>query len=165
MTRAVRRAPLPEDSLLARHARPGDHTDCYTADVPGEVSLADYVEAFYCSRGFLPERFALALIGRGATSADARALARGDADRFAAWHELARGECEVLLLDFLGRTCSWLAVKPLATGTRLCFGTGIVRRDGDRPRARAENAAFRALLPFHAGYSRVLLGAAARRLA
>ena len=165
MTRAVRRSPLPQDSLLARHARPGDHTDCYTAEVPEEVGLAALVEAFYCSRGFLPERLVLALVGRGGTRADARALARGEADRFAAWRVLARGERELLLLDVLGRTCSWLAVEPLAAGTRLCFGTGIIRRDRDRPGARAENAAFDALLPFHAAYARVLLGAAARRLA
>ena len=161
---AIRARPLPPDSLLARHSRPGDHTDCYTIEVPGTVGLAAFVEAFYTSRGLRPERLVLALIGRGADDADARSLAGGEADRFAAWRVEARTERELLLIDFLGRTRSWLAVEPLdGGGTRLCFGSGILRREGDGPGDRAERGLFRALLPGHALYSRLLLGAAARR--
>ena len=47
--------------------------------MPGAVGLAAYVEAFYCSRGFLPERLILYCIGRGATPADARGGAAADA--------------------------------------------------------------------------------------
>lgn len=155
---AIRACPLPADSLLARHSRPGDHTDCYTVDVPGAVGLEAFVEAFYTSRGFLPERWVLTLVGRGATRADARRLARAETDRFAAWRVEDRTDRELLLQDYLGRTRSWLAVEPLAAGgTRLCFGSGIMwRGKGD--------GLFRALLGFHAVYSRVLLWAAVRGL-
>ena len=158
MTPAIHARPLPPDSLLARHSAPGDHTDCYACEVPGEVALAGFVEALYCSRGFLPERLFLYLLGRGASPADARRLARGESEAFAAWRVLARTERELLLEDWLGRTRSWLMAEPLAGGgTRLCFGSGVMwRGKGDR--------LFRALLPGHAIYSRVLLRAAAGRL-
>ena len=158
MKPAIHARPLPPDSLLARNARAGDHTDCYACEVPGAVTLAALVEAFYCSRAFVPERLVLYLLGRGATPADARRLAAGESERFAAWRVLARTERELLLEDFLGRTRSWLMAEPLAGGgTRLCFGSGIRwRGKGDAP--------FRALLGFHAVYSRVLLRAAAGRL-
>ncbi|HEY6814280.1 MAG TPA: hypothetical protein VI168_01955 [Croceibacterium sp.] len=152
---AIRARPLPPDSLLARHSRAGDHTDCYACEVPGAVPLAALVEAFYCSRGFLPERLLLYLIGRGASPADARRLARGESEVFAAWRVEARMAEELLLQDFQERTRSWLAVEPLGEGgTRLCFGSGVAWRGrGDAP--------FKALMGFHAAYSRVLLRAAA----
>jgi AcrR family transcriptional regulator len=157
----IRARPLPEASLLARHSRPGDHGDCYTVEVPGAVALEAFVEAFYTSRGFLPERLVLYLVGRGASAADARRLARAETDRFAAWRVEAREPRELLLQDWLGRTRSWLMVEPLAGGrTRLCFGSGIIRREGRGLAARVERGLFRALLPGHAVYSRVLLGAA-----
>src|SRR3990170_6794867 len=96
---AIQARPLPPDSLLARHSRPGDRTDCFTIDVPGTVGLEAFVEAFYTSRGFLPERLVLYLVGRGASAADARALAQGGADRFAAWQVEARATSELLPLD------------------------------------------------------------------
>jgi hypothetical protein len=155
---AIEARPLPPDSLLARHSQASDTTDCYACEVPGEVGLEAFVEAFYTSAGFLPERLILGLIGRGARDADARALARGEATRYAAWTVEARTERELLLADYLGHTRSWLMAEPLDGGrTRLCFGSGIKwRGKGDR--------LFRALLPFHAAYSRVLLGAAVRGL-
>jgi AcrR family transcriptional regulator len=161
---AIQARPLPPDSLLARHSRPGDRTDCYTIDVPAAVGLEAFVEAFYTSRGFLPERLFLYLVGRGASAADARTLARGGTDQFAAWRVQARATSELLLLDYLGRTRSWLYAEPLPSGgTRLHFGSGIIRRGSDGTGDRAERGLFRLLLPFHARYSRLLLSAAARR--
>ena len=160
----IQARPLPTDSLLARHSRPGDHADCYTIDVPGAVGLEAFVEAFYTSRGFLPERLVLYLVGRGASAADARTLAQGGADRFAAWRVEARTASELLLADTLGRTRSWLKAELLPSGgTRLHFGSGIVRREGDGFGHRVERGLFRSLLPVHARYTRLLLSAAAGR--
>jgi hypothetical protein len=159
----IQARPLPPDSLLARHSRAGDHADCYTIDVPGAVGLEAFVEAFYTSRGFLPERLFLYLVGRGASAADARMLAQGGTACFAAWQVEARAERELLLRDYLGRTRSWLYAEPLPSGgTRLHFGSGIIRREGDGAGDRAERGLFRLLLPFHARYSRLLLSAAAK---
>ena len=158
----IRARPLPPDSLLALHSGPGDHTDCYTLDVPHAVALEALVEAFYTSRGFLPERLFLSLIGRGAGAAEARALARGETDRFAAWRVEARSGSELLMADFMGRTRSWLMVEPLGvSATRLHFGSGVIRRDGRGPGARLERGLVRLLLPGHALYSRALLRSAA----
>lgn len=160
---AVQARPLPPDSLLARHSRPGDRTDCYTIDVPAAVGLEAFVEAFYTSRGFLPERLFLYLLGRGASAADARTLARGETSRFAAWRVEAREERELLLIDYLGRTRSWLKAEALPPGgTRLHFGSGILRREGEGAGDRVERGLFRLLLPLHARYSGLLLAAAAR---
>ncbi len=162
---AILPRPLPPASLLARHAAPGDHGDCYALELQRAIGLEEFVTAFYSSAGFLPERLVLALIGRGGSLAEARALARGEATRFAAWRVEARSEHELLLIDYLGRTRSWLMAEPLASGaTRLHFGSGIIRREGGKPLDRFERGLFRALLPFHALYSRVLLKAAARAL-
>ena len=41
--------PLPPEALLARYAGMGGHVDGYVMVVPGAVSLAAFVEAFYAS--------------------------------------------------------------------------------------------------------------------
>ena len=52
----VRTAALPTHSLLMRYVTPGGYTDCFIVDVPGEVSHAQYVEAFYTTWLFKLER-------------------------------------------------------------------------------------------------------------
>jgi hypothetical protein len=78
---------------------------------------------------------------------------------------LARTDTQLLLGDFQNRTRSWLAVLPLpAGGTRLHFGSGI-RSVIDRNTGAAKMSwGFRALGGFHVLYSRILLGAARRKL-
>ena len=154
-------APLPADSLLARLRGPECYRDAFRVEVPGRVTLAQYIAAFYASAAFTPERHLLGLIGRGATRADIAALAEGRADRFAAWTVEARNDNEVLLRDFQNRTCSWLMVEPAGEGeaataaTTLWFGSAV--RAPDAPLVRA-------LMPFHRWYSRRLLAVAAASL-
>lgn len=133
--------------------------------MPGRIGLARYIAAFYASAAFTPERLALGLIGRGGSHADIAALARGRAERFAAWTVEARNGPEILLRDFQNRTCSWLMVEPheagpntgeLATAaTTLWFGSAV--RAPDAPLVPA-------LMPFHRWYSRRLLAGAAASL-
>jgi len=142
--------PVPEGSLLAEFGPASAHGDCYAKEVTGDVTLAQHIEAFYCSWAFRPERLALSLIGRGASSKDARALARGEVESFAAWDVVGRRDTEILLQDFTGATASWLAVEALEGGrTRLLFGSWVGKPD---------RGLVRWLMPLHAGYSRVLLG-------
>ena len=103
---AILPKPLPESSLLARHRGAECYRDAFCARVPGEVSLAAFIAAFYASGAFWPERMALHLIGRGADRADIAALAEGKAQRFAAWSVEARKGDQILLRDFQDRTCS-----------------------------------------------------------
>ena len=80
----------PESSLLAEFGGPEDYTDCFYRDVPGEVSLPEFIERFYCSTAFLPEQLILKVLRTPASSADVRALASGEADRFGAWKVVGR---------------------------------------------------------------------------
>jgi hypothetical protein len=47
---------LPADALPWKDRERGAYTDCYTTDVPLQVSHARYVEAFYTSWAFKLER-------------------------------------------------------------------------------------------------------------
>lgn len=154
--------PSAESLLLTA---PGEraYVDRWDCEVATGISLAHLVEAFFTSKAFRAERLALSAIGRGGTDGEALLLAMGAAQNFAAWTQLERRENEILLEDFAGRTRCWLAITPYADITTLSFGTAIMERDGKRAAARGENLAFRALLPFHRPYARVLLKSAAHK--
>ena len=62
----------------------------------------------------------------------------------------------LLMCDVAGSTRSWLMTAPAGKGTRLYFGSAVVRS--------RQGGLFRALLGFHQLYSRILLRAAASRV-
>ncbi|WOE75261.1 hypothetical protein [Alterisphingorhabdus coralli] len=146
---SIESIPVPPDSLLAQFGPAHASRDCFARTVPGTVSLTDFVERFYCSWVFRPERLALGLIGHGASNADARQLAHGKAQRFSAWNVIERRDTEILLQDVLGATASWLAVQYHGETTTLLFGSWVGKPSQNRSRI---------LGPFHRWYSRVLLG-------
>lgn len=162
----VRPQPLPGHALLGVYARDGGYTDCFMTEIPRTVTHAQYVVAFYTTWVFRLERWILKwAVARPSTDEDARRLAAGTLDTFAAWSVEGRAPDQLLLCDFMGRTRSWLMVAPAGDGTRLYFGSAVVpvrdRNTGQPTLGRS----FSALLAFHTLYSRILLGAAARRLA
>ncbi|MGH8482587.1 MAG: hypothetical protein ACRES8_09000 [Nevskiaceae bacterium] len=147
---------------MRAYARDGHYTDCWATEIPAAVSHARYVEAFYTTWVFRLERWILAwAIARPSTDEQARQLAAGTLDRFAAWRVEGRADNQLLMRDeFTRRTRSWLMVEPLAAGgTRLYFGSAVVRKADGRMGGN-----FSALLGFHRLYSRLLLHAARRRL-
>ena len=165
----IRACPLPADALLHASVANGGYADCFVADIAQVVSQAQFVEAFYTSAVFAVERWILRwAVSRPSTDAQARQLATGAIDAYAAWTVEARAVNQLLLTDITGRTRSWLMVLPVQlgshAGTRLHFGSAVmpVGRAGKGP-ARM-GWVFRALLGFHKRYSRVLLGAARARL-
>lgn len=151
---------VPPQSLLGAYAARGAYTDCYAEPVPGRVGLAELVEAFYTTPLFKTERWLLArALGLHATDAQARALAGGAAERYSAWRVEGRSASEILL--DAGQTRSWLGVVDAGErGTALLFGSAVVPM---RPGGRF-GWVFHALLGLHRLYSRLLLGAAARRV-
>lgn len=157
-------AALPSGALLGRHVSAISYTDCFVVTVPGQISQAAYVEAFYTTALFKLERLALAvLLRRPSSDLEARRLATGEVSRFAAWTVEAWESDQILLCDFLGASRSWLmSVEDGVSGvTTLYFGTALVpRTGGDRL-----DVGFRALIPFHRPYARALLRSAASRLA
>jgi hypothetical protein len=155
---------LPAGALLRRYGETG-YADCYATDVAAAVSLRRFAGAFYTTPLFKVERALLAAFAsRPSSDADAAALAAGTAQTFAAWRVEGRTDGELLLADFTGRTRSWLMVLPHAGGTRLHFGSAVVPRIDRRSGEARMGAGFHALLGFHRLYSKLLLGAARRRL-
>jgi hypothetical protein len=151
-------APLPPNALLRAYELAGGYVDCYSTDVPLAVTHAQYVEAFYCTALFKTERAILRLaIDKPSTDAQARALAAGTLDAFAAWTVEKRAENQLLMCDIYGSTRSWLMSEPIPGGTRLYFGSAVVPKARKRP-------TFAGLLWFHKVYSKALLWSAARRL-
>lgn len=165
----VQNSDLPPDALLRKYRESGAYTDCYAFDVSPPVSQAAYVEAFYTSAVFKIERLLLAwFLSRPATDQQARLLATGQIDAFAAWTVEGRDTRQLLLCDFQKRTRSWLMSAPVnvngSPGTRRYFGSAVVPVRDRRTGETTMGFVFRALLGFHKLYSRVLLRAAANRL-
>lgn len=135
-------------------------------DIGRTVSQADYIEAFYTTAVFKVERQILAwAVSRPSTDPQARELAAGTRDAFAAWTVEGRSADQLLLCDFQRRTRSWLMSVPTDGGTRLYFGSAVVPVAGRRGGPARMGFVFAALLGFHKVYSRVLLRAAIARLA
>ena len=159
---------IPLNSLLSPYKDGLGYSDCYVIKVPGTVTQAAYIEAFYTSPLFKIERALLQyLASKPATDADAKALAGGAATKFSAWRVEAQSSSELLLADFTGRTRSWLMAAPVGSGnvppgTLLYFGSAVVPLSGQG--AQSMGWLFHALLGFHRLYSRLLLGAASQRV-
>jgi hypothetical protein len=160
MSSPVQEGELPSGALLEIYRVDGGHVDCFVADVPGVVALADLITAFYCSGAFLPERWLLgAVLGKRADDADVARLAAGQTERFSAWTVEGRRGDEILLCDYQGKTRSWLKVATIQGGTRLYFGSAVVPAKN-----RTDKAAFTLLLGVHRWYSLTLLRGAVRQL-
>lgn len=165
MTRQIETAELPAHALSREYAKAGHYTDCFTTVVPISVSHAAFVEAFYTTRVFKLERVILKhAINKPSTDAEAAAVARGDRDTFAAWTVVGRATDQILLRDHVGMTMSWMRVEAVEGGTRLYFGSVVMRPRDPRTGEQRMKGTYRALLGFHRLYSVVLLGAARRRL-
>lgn len=166
---SIEPCPIPDGALLTKYLRDGTYTDCYMTDIRGSVSLEQYVLAFYTTRVFKLERLILKVAAsRPSTDDQARQLAAGSIDTFAAWYEEARNENQLLMSDFRHRTRSWLMVVPMAGDstmrTRLYFGSAVVPVENPGTGRLELGFGFRALLGFHRLYSKVLLCTARSRL-
>ena len=152
---------LPSHSLLLPYRASG-HTDCYVAELPLQVTAAQFIEAFYTTPLFKVERLLLQAFRFPSTDADAHELAVGRRPTFAAWSVEAREEHQTILAA--GRTRSWLSVTPTSSaGTQLFFGSAVVPRRSSSG-AQAMGFWFWALGGFHKLYSRALLRSARARL-
>lgn len=166
----VRSCEVPLNSLLRAYQDGTGFTDCYVMEVPGAVTQAAFIEAFYTSPLFKIERALLKyLAGRSATDADAKQLAEGRAEKFSAWRVEDQSISELLLADFTGQTRSWLRASPAgasdqASRTLLYFGSAVVPHQRPGSAKPGMGWPFHALLGFHRIYSRLLLSAASRRV-
>lgn len=161
---SVSAATLPAAALLQQYAERGEYTDCFATDIPIAVPLHAFVEAFYTTWLFKTERVILKwLLSLPSTDDDARQVASGEADRFAAWTVEERNDDQLLLIDVRRRTGSWFMAEHRQQGGRLLFGS-VVFRTEETSAGREMRWTYRALLGFHRLYSRALLAAARSRL-
>ena len=162
---------LPDGALLTIYAKDGGYTDCWAVEVPGVVTQAEFVEAFYTGTVFKLELFLLGLVfAKPSTNADARRLAAGELTAFSGWRVEAQSADELLMCDLGGGlTRSWLMAVPLTEATtpttRLHFGSAVLARIDKTTGETRMSPLFAPLLGFHKFYSRVLLGGARARLA
>jgi hypothetical protein len=168
---SITQETAPEDALLKTY-RGGVHPehwgrygDCFSVRIDREVSLADFVYAFYTSPVFRIERWLLrAFIGARSSDVAAWALADGTAASFAAWYVGERTATQLLMCDRYERTRSWFRIAALdGGGTLLQFGSAVAAVAAARDPgtgARAQSRGFRVMLGFHVLYSQILLNAA-----
>lgn len=169
---SITREVPPADALLqifrggAHPERWSRYADCFAVGVAAEVTLADFVFAFYTSPLFGVERFLLrTLIKAPSSRADARAVADGTAETFAAWYVGERTATQLLMCDRYERTRSWFrAESKSGGGTQLQFGSAVAAKRGERSDVPERPAAFGLLLGFHVVYSQALLYAATKNL-
>lgn len=156
----VQTSPPPGTLLAAYATREGYHTDCFEVACDRDVTLAQFITAFYTQPLFRAERLVLRFAaGAPSSDADVAALAEGRAERFAIWRVAGRDADQILLADKAGRTCSWLQVS----GGVLRFGSVVVPVTG-RDGKLTLGPVFYSLLSAHKLYSRALLAGAARRV-
>lgn len=161
---SITRTELPEEAFLRRFADQGEYTDCFATSIAIQSSLPAFVEAFYTTKLFKAERLILkCLLSLPSTDEEARQVARGDRDAFAAWNVEESNEKQLLLIDVHERTGSWFMVEQRQSGSRLFFGS-VVFRIKETPSGRDMQWTYRSLLGFHRLYSRALLSAARSRL-
>lgn len=160
---------LPPEALLNSYSNSGAYTDCYRTEFPGTVTQVQYVCAFYTTFLFRLERMILSwLVSKPSSDDEARQLAEGSTNLFAAWQVESRCEDQLLLSDFRGRTRSWLMAVPVGhggdKGTYLYFGSAITTVQNPKTGRMILGTGFHALLGFHKIYSRLLLYSTRLRL-
>ena len=126
----IKEGPLPGNALLQKYARSGAYTDCFHTDILDNISLADYIEAFYTSWLFKLERVILKLlVKKPSTDQQLQRLVAGEIDKFAAWYVEERTQHQLLMSDFRDHTRSWFMVTP----GRLYFGSAVIPKSTVRP--------------------------------
>lgn len=165
----IKRCPVPVKALLERYSAPGGYVDCYWTEISEHVSFPEFIFAFYTTPLFKLERYILRLfVAKPSTDTQARQLAEGSCNTFAAWYVESRSENELLMCDFVGRTRSWMMTIPVNTGngprTRLYFGSAVVPKRDPKTGELSLGFAYQALLGFHKIYSVLLLYSAKLRI-
>ena len=166
---SIEKCKVPANALLANYSMDGTYTDCYATEIPGWITFPEFVFAFYTTLIFKLERLILKwMVSKPSTDAQARRLADGKIENFAAWHVEGRNENEILMYDFRLRTRSWLMVIPVNTvsgaRTQLYFGSAVVPIRNSKTGERTLGFGFQALLGFHKVYSVLLLYFARSRI-
>lgn len=151
----IKKCSVPANTMLDKYSVNEAYADCYFTEVPGQVSFPEFVFAFYTTPLFKLERSILRLaVSKPSTDIQARQLADGSSNQFAAWGVENRSGNELLMCDFRGQTRSWMMVVPVSSvRTRLYFGSAIVPNRNTKTGERSIGFVYQALLGSHRIYS------------
>src|SRR5215208_473659 len=147
---SIQKCPIPANTLLDKYSMDGGYADCYSTEIPGQVSFSEFVYFFYTTYLFKLERLILRwTVSKPSTDPQASQLADGSRTTFAAWHVENRKENELVMCDFQGQTRSWMMVVPVSSvQTRLYFGSAIVPNRNTKTRELSMSFVYQALLGF-----------------
>jgi len=159
---------LPIIALSTIYKEQGAFVDCYYIDIEKNISLDEYIQAFYTTGLFKLERCLLSLATFTRTKDDeAIELSLGKSDSYSIWTVEGRESNQIMLRDFTGNTRSWLMVKNFdehEMSTRLYFGSVVVPKNITENKQASFGVIFHLFGKFHQIYSRALLSAAFRKL-
>ncbi len=160
---SVEKCPVPANTMLGKYSSvTGAYVDCYMTEISCRATFPEFTFAFYTTPLFKLERLILKMtVSKPSTDTEARQLADGNIENFAAWTVESRRENEILMCDFLGRTRSWFMVKDNGAQSQMYFGSAVVPKAGKT----SLEFGYRALLGFHQIYSVLLLYFARSRIA
>ncbi len=161
---SIEKCNAPKDSFLSCYAiETNAYIDSFKTNIPMQVNLETYIQAFYTTRLFKLERLLLKfLASTPSTDHDVNALAANNVQHFALWNVVDRTDKQIFLNA--GRTSSWLCVEPSRQGTRLYFGSAVATVTDEKTNKSKMGLLFTTLLGFHELYSRALLWSAKKRL-
>jgi hypothetical protein len=147
----------------------GSFVDCYYIDIPQEVTLDNYIKAFYTTSLFKIERTILSIATfKQAIDMHAVELSRGTSENYSVWTVESRVSNQIMLRDFTGKTRSWLMVQKSKvneeTFTRLYFGSVVMPKAVSKNGQAKFGLLFHVFGKFHQLYSRALLNAAYNQL-
>lgn len=160
---------IPYDALTAKYIEEGAFVDCYSVEIPMEITLDEYIKAFYTTSLFKIERAILSVItSRPATNSEAVEFSLGRTESYSIWTVESRSSNQILLCDFTDKTRSWLMVKTSRTEevvtTRLFFGSVVIPKKVSDSGNRSFGILFHLFGGFHRIYSKALLNASYRNL-
>ena len=163
----------PEGALIRRYTtNPGGYSDRFYVDIPADVTLSDYILAFFSTPIFRMERLILNLVPSGRSNEQCVLdLASGTGDKMAGWKTEKRDENQLLLAVGDGPIRTWLMVQgtqssettPTKT-TRLYFGSAVLPTSMTKDGHPKLAIVFKLFSGLHIFYSRLLLWWAARDL-
>lgn len=166
---SIKSCPVPESALLNSYHREDNYCDCYSTNIDVDITLRQYVQAFYTTPIFRLERLILQhAVSKPSSDEQVDLLANGSIETFAAWSVEARSENQLLMCDFRKQTRSWFMVVPtehqIKPQSRLYFGSAVVGVNAPAGAKSSAGLVFKVLLRFHKLYSVILLNAARSRL-
>jgi len=163
---SLEKCAVPPNTLLSKYSLDGMYTDSYKTEIQGHINLTEFVFAFYTTALFKIEQFILAYAAhRPSSDLQAKELAEGTTNKFAAWDVEGRTENELLMCDMLGRTHSWFMVTHENERTQLYFGSAVVPVKNPKTGKSSLGFIFLILLGFHQVYSFLLLYFARQKVA